>query len=196
MSEFREPLSSQEEATQLEEALAASISSQTGVGPAVGLAPEVPTACEATLSRASSEESLCGFVFASARASTVTSEVGDPTEEPVVEGGAPDDEADVHHLTVALLAGRLFTAAGLAPRGLRFYAVWVAPGVDQAVLGVHISTGSLGWYELVQHLPHQRYSYFDGTRLRRFPTLEAARLGYCAGSVGTTNPLPAPILRW
>jgi hypothetical protein len=182
MSGFLEPLDRQEEAAQLVRALAASLASQTGVGSAVGPAPEAQTAGEESFGEETSDAASACWVVVSAEASTGSSVAEEPAEGPT--------------LTRALVAGEVFAASELSARGLRFYAVWAAPGVDQAVLGVHVSIGSAGWYELIKYLPRQRYSYFDGTRLRRYPTFEAAHLAYERESVGTTNPLPASTLRW
>ena len=182
MSDFLEPLDSQEEAEQLAVALAASAALQTSVGPVVGPAPEILTASEASFEDEVSDAASDVGVVVSAGASTGSSVFGETAERPTLRG--------------ALAAGEAFTATEESAQGLRFYAVWVAPGVAQAILGVRVSTGSLGWFELIRFLPRGRYSYFDGTRLRRYPTFEAAHLAYERESVGTSNALPGATLRW
>jgi hypothetical protein len=182
MSGFLEPLDSQEEAEQLAVALAVSAALQTGVGPAVGPAPEVLAASEASFEDESSDAASEVLVLVSEGAATGSSVAEEPAERPTLRG--------------ALAAGEAFAATEESAQGVRFYAVWVAPGVDQSILGVHVSTGSLGWYELIRFLPRGRYSYFDGTRLRRYPTFEAAHLAYERGSVGTSNALLGATLRW
>jgi hypothetical protein len=182
MSGFLEPLDSQEEAEQLAAALAASVTLQTGVGPAVGPAPEVQTASEASSEDEASDGSADVWVVVSAGASAGSSAAEEPAERPTLRG--------------ALAAGEAFVATEESARGLRFYAVWVAPGVDQSIIGVHVSTGSSGWYELIRFLPRGRYSYFDGTRLRRYASFKAAHLAYERESVGSSNFLPGATLRW
>jgi hypothetical protein len=181
MSGFLEPLDSQEEAEQLAAALAASVTLQTGVGPAVGPAPEVQTASEASSEDEASDGSADVWVVVSAGASAGSSAAEEPAERPTLRG--------------ALAAGEA-VATEESARGLRFYAVWVAPGVDQSIIGVHVSTGSSGWYELIRFLPRGRYSYFDGTRLRRYASFKAAHLAYERESVVSSNFLPGATLRW
>ena len=99
--------------------------------------------------------------------------------------GGPEDPVGLDQWTAVVLVE--WTDAG---------AFVVAPGVDQSIIGVHVSTGSSGWCELVRFLPRGRYSYFDGARLRRYARFKAAHLAYERESVGTSNFLPGATLRW
>ena len=56
-------------------------------------------------------------------------------------------------------------ACWLAGDCLRIYVVWRVPDNSQ-VEGLWISCGSAAWRSLVKELPHCRYQYSDGTRLK------------------------------
>ena len=53
--------------------------------------------------------------------------------------------------------------------------------------------GGEAWKALAPTLPGGRYSFASGTRLRRFPSEQAAVAGYEAEAAKHEAPLPAPL---
>ena len=56
-----------------------------------------------------------------------------------------------------------------------YYVVWSVPG-RQDLRGIHLGPGA--WRGLVERLPHRRYKYSDGTRLRSWHEHEERRFSF------------------
>jgi hypothetical protein len=192
------PVASEDTCSQA--ALAASVadSFQTEVAAATAASSEIPVASEDTCSQGSwsivSESLVDRGVEASVAGSSST---GGAADEEVVDGAQGErvpENAFAHLIDPPIVA--LDFAVFASRRGLRYYAVWCAPGGDQRVIGVHISEGSRGWYRLVAYLYRGRYTYFDGTRLRRLDSLAKAIELYSAESVRLGNRIPPLVFHW
>ena len=71
------------------------------------------------------------------------------------------------------------------------YAVWIIPGHPESA-GIWTGSGR-AWGNIEQLLPHRRYRYSDGTRLRRAENATAAWHLYMAGALVHSTVVPPPV---